>query len=121
MFAACRPCAAVSRDVSLVPVTPTLSTYTRRSYSYSPRVCAGRGRHREGTATPRKRPRGKTLFRAFSTWLERARLELSDEPDLGMQLVAELLTHGRLRDRDQLANVLCRRTAEIDQDVRVHV
>src|ERR1044072_5200336 len=47
-------------------------------------------------------------------------LELADEPDLGVQLVAELLFHAPLRCRDQLANIGCGGMTPVDHDVGVH-
>src|SRR5687767_12272552 len=53
--------------------------------------------------------------------LERPRLELPDETDLGVQLIAELLADGSLSKGDEFTNVLCRGAAEVDQNVGVHV
>jgi hypothetical protein len=121
MFAAYPQQIVIAGRASLLLGATALSTRVKHTRGCSAPMCYGAKRHRDGTATPWKRPRGKTLFWGFSVRLERTRLELSDEADLGMQMVAELLAHRRLSDRDQLANVLRGRAAEVNQDVRVHV
>ena len=114
-------CGEVTGGVRLFPVATTLSACVEQDGKRVAPIYGDRERHRDGTAAVRKRPRGKTLFRVVSVGLERSRLELADEPDLGMQLIPELLTDRRLCDGDQLPNVLGRRAAEIDQNIRVHV
>src|SRR5688572_8030565 len=114
-------CGDVTGGMRLFPVATSLSACVEQDRGRVAPMCGDRERHRDGTATPRKRPRGKTLFRVSSVGLERSWLELADEPDLGIELIAELLTDRSLSDGDQLPNVLGRRTAEVDQDIRVHM